>query len=1814
MASGTKITEIEQTLSLTGINDVYIRKGNSFYRIPFTTFLAEVIDARTDSNGDAYESVGDFLRHLEQATPDVDFSDLDLAIVDDKCYLFNTATQETIGEGVTLPSGGGGSDYGSTLRVTRVSAATISILDTDGTCPLSYSWTSVDSEDSSIVTGPGSETWKVGNTVVARRTVQQGNNSFDIFPYLTAGGTNNVRLTVEDSYGNSKALTFTVNVSSFGLTWNVEEMAVHGSSALQLRMVPTGTGTKSLKVSVDGTTVFTQEVTTSGRTVSYTVNAQSHGAHTILAWVEATVDGETVYTPKLRHVGIWTVSGTTTPIVAVYDNAPTVAQYSMLQIKYMVYDPASETASVALKQGNTTLNTVTVDRTMQTWTYRAMTSGSISLSVITSEVAGAISLTVTASAYDINPVTNGLVLDLDPTGHSNTEANRTSFGYTDENGTNHPLTFSPNFDWIHGGFQQDGDGVTAFVIRRGSYVTLDRSFFGDNTVAAGKEIKIIFKAVNVGSDNTEILTCKANGIGLKMSAIGATLSSELQSRTAPYCKDRQIEMDINIEPSSDNRLATISFKSIPSRFFAYTANDNWTQVSPELVKIGSTDADVWIYRMKMYGNSLTRFEILDNYIADCTDAAEMIARYERNAIFSANGSIDLTKLAAAAPTLRIIRIWAQKMTTAKDDEVICKVELIYTQGGNDYCFVAEGVTMKAQGTSSLEYILAALNLDIDFKNAASWVDGNGDPITGYSMTPGAIAVNYLNVKLNIASSENANNVILADDYNEYQPNITKMRSDNPAVRDTVQGVPCAVFFTNSAEVSIMAGARSVAPGETILYGCGDLNNSKKNFDVFGQTSAYPGVLCVEVSNNNNPQALFQSDDLTSETWDGKSGSNFEFRYPKNPTAADKAAWQAVLSWVVSTDRSAATGDALNPAVTYDGVTYTTDSAAYRAAKFRAELGDYFSVDSLLYHYVFTERHLMVDNRAKNCFFSYEPSPAGVWRWNINKNYDDDTAEGTDNSGGLTFTYGLEDVDIIGASNVFNASNSVLWVNLRDLFSAELSAMFRNRESAGAWDVTRILNKFKAHQAARPEALCIEDMYGKYFSAYLYSGEERYMSQMLGTKEYQREYFEVNQGPYCSSKHRGSVATADRISLRLNAPDEWEGVEPSGDIVDVVPSADIYLRVQYGNAGEVVVRAKAGQTYTIEMPEGISLNDLETYIYSASVIKSIGSMAALYTKFADIGAATRLGQLIIGSAETGYENTGMTAESGGVSLGASTLLEKVDLRGTSALAKPLDLTTLGYLKEVYLTNSGITGVTFANGAPIETAYLGSPATLVARNLSKLSTFSMSGANLTSLWVENCAAIDTRALVGAASNLARGRLIGINWDLGNAALLLQLKDLGGLDANGENTDHFVLTGAVHCTQISRLEYDTLVAAFPDLTITYDDLLPTYTVTFENYDGTVLNTQRVTAYGAAVNPITAGLIQTPTKPATTEKVYAFAAWDTGFGYVTEDLTVTATFSESVRQFTVKWWSGTELLETDVVDVYGSAAYNGSIPTKSNNIFYGWDATPTNITADMNVNAVFQAITVPSSVPASYDYLYSDDPEDNSAYSFGELIGACLSGHPTDFMALGDKVKIDTSGTTAFADNTIICSVHGYNHFKLADGSGNFAAVVFGMIGVMNANRGVNSSSNNTGGYPAMTMPTYLENTVFKHLPIHWQSAIQLVTVLSSAGATSDTIVSCNAHLFLFSQAEVGFDTSAVPYKNEIDAGAATKTFGVYTSNNSRIKKTYNGTGSATTWWLRSPVASSSSYFCYVYNNGGAGNYASASYGVSWGFCLGSTIPAAA
>ena len=200
-----------------------------------------------------------------------------------------------------------------------------------------------------------------------------------------------------------------------------------------------------------------------------------------------------------------------------------------------------------------------------------------------------------------------------------------------------------------------------------------------------------------------------------------------------------------------------------------------------------------------------------------------------------------------------------------------------------------------------------------------------------------------------------------------------------------------------------------------------------------------------------------------------------------------------------------------------------------------------------------------------------------------------------------------------------------------------------------------------------------------------------------------------------------------------------------------------------------------QAYEIICPVQEALSDTEIYVYLASNVVEISSIAGLYCQFIDLQGARRLRSFAAGAEADGYTNKNLTS----ISVGANTLLEYLDLRGTPELKQALDLSALTSLKTLLLTGSGITGVTFALGAPVETAKLCPLNSLIARQLSHLTAFAMDGSNLRTIWVEDAAAIDTYALVSAAASLSRGRLPDVSWSMNDADVLLRLKDLAGLD---------------------------------------------------------------------------------------------------------------------------------------------------------------------------------------------------------------------------------------------------------------------------------------------------------------------------------------------------------------------------------------------------------------------------------------------------
>ena len=324
-------------------------------RVPLSVFMAEVLDARTDNvdetTGEAqvYNSVGAFIRSLSakiaSADLDIDFSDLDVIEEDGVLYLYDTRKELRIGEGWTIRGGGGGgSATGAIMKLANTTGSTTIAAALGQSVTVTCRFSSVD-DDTKDPTGDGSGVYTLNGTVVATPTVPQGNISYTIPAASLVEGTNTFSIQVTDTYGTTKTLTWTITVKAISVTTNIDESIINTGS-LTVRYTPIGSEVeKTTHFEVDGTEIGTAVTSDTNLAKSYTIPAQTHGAHAIRIWTTATIGGVSVSSPVLVYDLIWITDGNNTPVVSVKSFGSAV-QYTALDIPWMVYDPVSTETAV----------------------------------------------------------------------------------------------------------------------------------------------------------------------------------------------------------------------------------------------------------------------------------------------------------------------------------------------------------------------------------------------------------------------------------------------------------------------------------------------------------------------------------------------------------------------------------------------------------------------------------------------------------------------------------------------------------------------------------------------------------------------------------------------------------------------------------------------------------------------------------------------------------------------------------------------------------------------------------------------------------------------------------------------------------------------------------------------------------------------------------------------------------------------------------------------------------------------------------------------------------------------------------------------------------------------------------------------------------------------------------------------------------------------------------------------------------------------------------------------------------------------------
>lgn len=1494
-------------------------------------------------------------------------------------YLYLTSNNEVVAGPLGPFSGTGGSGGSSgnnaVLAVSNTSGWLSKSIAYGKDCLVQITWSSLEDE---LPTGNGVMKVTVNGIVKAMLDIPQGAVTADLGPYLSVGS-NAVRIQVSDAYENSRTINFNINAIEASMSSTFDSGTAF-DGIITFTYVPVGAISKTVHILLDGKEIATVATTSSGRQMSYTIPAQKHGAHTLEAYFDATVNGQTIESNHLYYEIICVESLNTTPIIATSFQDGTVAQYTTLAIPFTVYDPANLTAEVELSVNGSVVSRQTVDRTQQIWSYRADSAGDLALEISCGSASRTFALTVTASEMEIEAETESLSLYLSSAGRSNTEENPAVWAYGSI-----AARFS-GFNFTSDGWQLDEDNIPVLRVSGDARLTIPVQPFGKDFRTTGKTIEIEFATRDVMNYDAVVLSCMSGNRGISITPQLATLRSEQKEITTRYKENEHLRLSFVVEKKAVNRLIYCYINGIMSGVVQYPADDDFAQSVPVDISMGSRDATIDLYCIRVYDNDLTRHQILNNWIADTQVVETMLERYSRNHVFDAYSQIVISQLPKDLPYLVLD---GTELPQYKGD--VKTMSGYYTDPVNgSKSFTFSGAEVDVQGTSSQYY--ARKNYKIKFKGG--FVDPSGNTQETYKLRPDSVPTNTFTFKADVASSEGANNVELARLYDETCPFRTAPQKQDSRIRQGIDGFPIVVFWYDGENTSFI--------------GKYNFNFDKATPEVFGFAE---GDESWEILNNTSDRVLWKDDDYSGTDWQG----DFEARYPKD--YADPANLSELAAWLKSTDQSAATGDNLLVSRTYDGVLYTQDTAQYRLAKFKSEFAQHFEKDAVLFYYLFTELFLMVDSRAKNMF----PTFMAGSKW-FSLPYDFDTAIGINNEGALVFSYNLEDIDHTeSGADIYNGQQSVLWINVRAAFFEDIKAMYQKLRSNGILSFAVTEQRFEEHQAKWPEAVFNEDAYFKYLQPLIEQNTASYLTMLQGSKAEQRKWWLYNRFRYLDSKYNAGDALTDVVTLRGYAKDD----------ITVTPYADIYASIKYGSY-LVQQRANRNVAYTLACPLS-NVNDTEIYIYSASQLQSIGDLSGLMVGYADFSMATRLQSLKVGDAADSYSNGNLTE----LYLGNNTLLRTLDVRNCPNLKQAVDVSGCTNIEHLYFEGTAVTGVQLPNGGILKTLHLPDTVTnLTIRNQTGITDFVIGGYdNISTLRLENVSEVfDSKAILKQIPTGTRVRLIGFYWNFDTAEEILDLCDvldtMRGLDEAGNNLDTAQVSGTVFVSEILGIQMEQIITRYPNVTVLYTTL----TSKLYYYDDTgtaLLYTETITNGG---NGQYNGK---PSKTSTAQYSYSFQGWSSKPGGKVEstcrdavlfDRSVYAVYSATVRTYTVCFYNGSTLLQ-EVTDVpYGStASYTGETPVCLDDAelgFDGWYPLSSNIIGDTNCYAQFES-----------PYAFAEISD-----SWEDIIASIQDGTYKSKYMVGNYKPIENFGKFG----TIDMQIAAFNKDKLEDGTST-AAISF-------------------------------------------------------------------------------------------------------------------------------------------------------------------------
>lgn len=693
----------------------------------------------------------------------------------------------------------------------------------------------------------GKEIPTLSKVLVASGSPIPNSYSVDLGEYLTEE-TNAVEIKVTNTQEYSRTYRFTVRVYALTLSFDEaydESVIQFGSWNLRVNCQGTEATVYCKVLNNDTPEIYTKTIrNSSGEFTIDPKNAYTFGAHDITLWAENTELG--LRTPEITTTYI---KGTTTdravPALCFGKGIPNSAkQFSVLEVPYFFYLPQEEsgqeaevTITLLYDGGNKTRTLspqiVRVSAQKHSGTQKVripLDNGNYLPSIKVKIGVGPLSIEkeihIESIGVDVKDADECKVLYF-MRGKSNGDKDAQNLVSTYDGKQTSRFIRSRNFQLDENNGFLDGYGIT---VRPGKTLTLEdylpfSTDFGANGNKKGRTIELEFQSGVCSDENTIIIDCWDSGTGFRIFANRIEFACSADSVTTYFPEQTRIKVAFVIDGNTthtkndlgggnvqeaDANLAYLYVNGVIVRVFNYLTA-SWKQGTAKNIVIGSTEALVELYSLRIYDKALTFNQVVGNFAFDTPDVEDVyengkfvrfgkVSIARRNDILNSVGDIhqpgeiiSYTKVLKALPNTPIITWNIDNLPYNKNnpDLPINGTEFVNPQWDSKVDkdamapFVVSEHMFNADGTSSNGYPSPYKNWAEIFKTSTGEsVQITLDPkntsknVTTYSITRGVSEGETEMVhKVNFASSEGIFNIHAMNVFQEILLNCAKTEKE-----------------------------------------------------------------------------------------------------------------------------------------------------------------------------------------------------------------------------------------------------------------------------------------------------------------------------------------------------------------------------------------------------------------------------------------------------------------------------------------------------------------------------------------------------------------------------------------------------------------------------------------------------------------------------------------------------------------------------------------------------------------------------------------------------------------------------------------------------------------------------------------------------------------------------------------------------------------------------------------------------------------------------------------------------------------------------